>query len=262
LWLQDPFGQRQPPDKPADQETEAVRFANVEGLAVAVQSTGHGTVRPANDSLLILTSGMKEIRVDAAGQTAWVGAGAKWGMVLDEAQRLGLAPLLGSSPDVGVVGYMLGGGYGWLGRKYGMAADSVRLFEVITADGQLRCASAAENSDLFWRLRGGGGGLGIVTGIETQLYPVTTVYGGNLFCPIEMAREVFQRYRDWIASAPDELTSSILLMNFPPLLDVPEAFGGQSFVMVRGCYSGPVEEGEPCLRAGVPGASPWWTIFE
>jgi FAD/FMN-containing dehydrogenase len=228
---------------------QAVRFAAAEGLPIAVQSTGHGTVRPANDSLLILTSEMKEVRVDAASQTAWVGAGAKWGMVLAESQRLGLAPLLGSSPDVGVVGYTLGGGYGWLGRKYGMAADSVRSFEVVTADGELRRSSEVEHGDLFWGLRGGGGSLAIVTGMEIQLYPVSTVYGGNLFYPIELARGVLARYRDWIDSAPDELTSSVLLMNFPPIPEMPDHLRGQSFVMVRGCYCGPVEQGQALLES-------------
>jgi hypothetical protein len=228
---------------------EAMRFAKGAGLAVAVQSTGHGVVRPANDSLLILTSEMKEIDVDPASQTAWVGAGAKWGMVLEKTQPFGLAPLLGSSPDVGVVGYTLGGGLGWLGRKYGLAADSVRFFEVVTADGRLVHASEAENSDLFWGLRGGGGSLGVVTGMEIGLYPVKAVYGGNLFYPIELASEVFGRYRDWIGSIPDELTSSVLIMNFPPIPEVPESLRGQSFAMVRGCYCGPLEEGEALLQS-------------
>jgi FAD/FMN-containing dehydrogenase len=228
---------------------EAIRFAGREGLAVAVQSTGHGVVRPANDSLLIRTSGIKEVHVDAAAQIAWVGAGAKWGMVLDKIQPFGLAPLLGSSPDVGVVGYTLGGGLGWLGRKYGLAADSVRFFEVVTADGRLLRASETENSDLFWGLRGGGGGLAVVTGMAINLYPVTTVYGGNLFYPMELAREVFVRYRDWIVSAPDELTSSVLIMNYPPIPAIPEFLRGKSFAMVRGCYCGPVEQGEALLQS-------------
>jgi hypothetical protein len=235
--------------KDAPDIAAAMRFAQQEGLTVAVQSTGHGVVRPADDSLLILTSEMVEIRVDAASQTAWVGAGAKWGMVLERTQPFGLAPLLGSSPDVGVVGYTLGGGLGWLGRKYGLAADSVRFFEVVTADGRLLRASEAENGDLFWGLRGGGGSLGIVTGMEIQLYPVTTVYGGNLFYPIELAREVFARYRDWIASAPDELTSSVLIMNYPPVPAVPEFLRGQSFAIVRGCACGPLAQGEALLQS-------------
>jgi FAD/FMN-containing dehydrogenase len=232
----------------AEDVAQAVRFAAEEGLPVTVQSTGHGTVRAADNSLLIITSEMAGVWIDATRQTAWVGAGAKWGMVLAESQRLGLAPLLGSSPDVGVVGYTLGGGYGWLGRKYGLSADSVRSFDLVTADGEMRKASEAENSDLFWGLRGGGGSLAIVTGMEIQLYPVSTVYGGNLFYPIELAKEVLQRYRDWIASAPDDLTSSVVLMNFPPIPEVPEVLRGQSFVMVRGCYCGPVEQGEALVQ--------------
>ncbi len=227
---------------------EATRFAAREDLSVTVQSTGHGIVRPADDSLLIITSKMKNIQVNAAAQTAWVDAGAKWGEVLEQTQAAGLAPLLGSSPDVGVVGYTLGGGFGWLGRKYGLAADSVRFFELVTADGRLLRASDTENSDLFWALRGGGGSMGIVTGMEIKLYPVSSVYGGNLLYPIAMAKEVYSRYREWITSAPDELTSSILIMNFPPIPQVPEILRGQSFVIVRGCYSGPVEQGQALLQ--------------
>ena len=117
--------------KDAADVVTAMQFAKQENYGVAVQSTGHGIVRPANNSLLISTSNMKGIRVGALSQTAWVEAGAKWGEVLEKTQAVGLAPLLGSSPDVGVVGYTLGGGFGWLGRKYGLAADSVRFFELV-----------------------------------------------------------------------------------------------------------------------------------
>jgi FAD/FMN-containing dehydrogenase len=226
----------------------AVQFARWERLGISVQSTGHGVVRPADDSLLIVTSEMRDIRVDAASQTAWIEAGAKWGMVLERTQAFGLAPLLGSSPDVGAVGYTLGGGMGWLARKYGLATDSVRFFEVVTADGRVLRASETENADLFWGLRGGGGGLGVVTGMEVKLHPVSTVYGGNLFYPTEFAQDVYVRYRDWIASAPDELTSSILIMNYPPIPQVPEFLRGQTFVQVRGCYCGPIQRGEALLQ--------------
>ncbi len=121
--------------------------------------------------------------------------------MLAAAQEHGLAPLLGSSPTVGVVGYTLGGGLGWLGRKYGLSADNVVQFELVTADGQRRIASASENSDLFWGLRGGGS-LGIVTSLTIRLFPVTQVYAGNLFYPARMAREVFRHYRAWTANAP------------------------------------------------------------
>lgn len=234
--------------KSAEDIVEAVRFADAQDLAIAVKATGHGTIREANDSLLIDTSQMLDVRVDAAAQTAWVSAGAKWGRVLDAAQAVGLAPLLGSTPDVGAVGYTLGGGMGWLARKYGLSTDSVNFFELVTADGQRVRASAQENPDLFWGLRGGGGNFGVVTGMEIRLYPVSMVYGGNLFYPISLAKEVYAHYRSWIAEAPDELTSSVVLMNFPPAPAVPEFLRGQSFVLVRGAYSGPVEKGEELLK--------------
>ena len=168
----------------AEDVAEALRFAQSQGLDVAVTATGHGVIRKADHSLLIDTSKMAAVEVDAAARTAWVGAGTKWGAVLEAAQAAGLAPLLGSSPDVGAIGYTLGGGMGWLVRKYGLSADSVNYFEVVTVNGERVRASATENADLFWGLRGGGGNFGVVTGMEIRLYPVTTVYGGNLFYPV------------------------------------------------------------------------------
>lgn len=240
---------------------ETVRFAGDQDLKVAVLATGHGTVRPADDGLLVNTSQMKDVRIDADSQTAWVEAGVRWGQVLEKAQAHGLAPLLGSSPGVGAIGYTLGGGIGWLARKHGLATDSVRFFELVTADGQLRRASLHENEDLFWGLRGGGGSLGIVTGMEIQLYPVSTVYGGNLVYPMEQAQNVLARYRDWIQSVPDELTSSIALMNLPDLPMVPEFLRGRSVVMVRGCYCGPIEEGEALMQSWRDWQTPFADVF-
>lgn len=226
----------------------AVIFARQHNLSVAVQATGHGNVRPADGCLLILTREMNRVTIDPLAQTAHVETGVQWGPVLDAAQDHGLAPLLGSSPTVGAVGYTLGGGLGWLGRKYGLSADNVLEFELVTADGQLRSASAAENPDLFWGLRGGGGSLGIVTAMTIRLYPVTQVYAGNLFYPAAMAGDVFRHYRTWIASAPDELTSSVLIMNFPPIPEIPDFLRGQSFAIVRGCYCGDLDDGAALLQ--------------
>jgi FAD/FMN-containing dehydrogenase len=231
----------------AAEVSAAVRWAAAQGLGVKVQATGHGASRSGDGAMLILTRNLNELRVDAAAQTAWVGAGLKWGPVLAKAQEVGLAPLLGSSPGVGAVGYTLGGGMGWLARKYGLSVDSVNAFEVVLADGRIVRASATENTDLFWGLRGSAGSLGIVTGMEIRLYPVTTVYGGNLFYPVELAREVLQRYRVWIETLPDEMTTSAVLMNVPPLPDVPDMLRGKSFVIVRGCYVGPAAEGAALL---------------
>ncbi|HZW03261.1 MAG TPA: BBE domain-containing protein, partial [Anaerolineaceae bacterium] len=146
--------------------------------------------------------------------------------------------------DVGAVGYTLGGGWGWLTRKYGLSADNVLRFEVVTPDGELRTASENENPDLFWALRGGGGGFGVVTGMEIRLYPVAQVYAGNLHYPAAMAKEVFQRFEEWVSDTPDEMSASIVLINYPPLPDLPPFLQGQSFVIVRGCYLGEPEEGE------------------
>ena len=234
--------------KTAEDIMTAVTFAREYNLGVAVQATGHGNVRPADDCLLILTREMRSVTINPIAQTARVEAGVQWGAVLVAAQAHGLAPLLGSSPTVGAVGYTLGGGLGWLGRKYGLSADNVVEFELITADGTFHYVSADENSDLFWGLRGGGGSLGIVTAMTIRLFPVTDVYGGNLFYPAHMADEVFRHYRTWITDAPDELTSSVLVMNFPPIPELPDFLRGQSFVMVRGCYCGDVADGEALLR--------------
>lgn len=236
------------PENTAD-VAAAVQYAESADLGIAVQATGHGSSRPADASaLLIVTTRMQEVEIDAQAKTAWVAAGVKWEVVLEKAQEVGLAPLLGSSPDVGAVGYTLGGGMGWLARKFGMSADSVNFFEVVTADGEIRRVGKENNSDLFWAVRGGGGSFGVITGMEIQLYPVTTIYAGNLFYPAEQAKEVFLHYREWIKYVPEELTSSILIMNFPPIPAVPEFLRGHSFVMVRGAYCGPVAEGEELMK--------------
>jgi hypothetical protein len=228
--------------------TEVVRYASAAGLGVAVQSTGHGVIVPANDNLLIVTSQLDDVQVDAGAQTAHVGAGASWGAVLEATQVHGLAPLLGSSPTVGVVGYSLGGGLGWLARKYGLACDRVHAIELVTADGRFIRASAEENSDLYWAMRGGGGGFGVVTALEFGLVPVSTVYGGTLLYPVELAEEVFKSYRAWTMALSEEWTTSVKLANFPPVDLVPEMLRGKSFVMINGCYCGPAEEGEVYLK--------------
>jgi FAD/FMN-containing dehydrogenase len=227
---------------------EAVQFARDYDLKVAVQGTGHGLVRAtADDAVLINMERMGGIEINAEAQSAWVEAGVLWGDVLEQAQVVGLAPLLGSSPNVGVVGYTLGGGMGWLARKYGLSADSVIFMEVVTADGRLRRISPVQNADLFWAIRGGGAGFGIVVGMEIKLYPVTEVFGGNMMFPAQYAKEAFRIYREWAATLPDEFTTAINIMNFPPAPQVPEPVRGKSFVIVRGLYSGAPEEGEAMM---------------
>jgi FAD/FMN-containing dehydrogenase len=232
----------------AEDVAAGVRFAREAGLGIAIQSTGHGMLYPANDNLLIVTSQMNAVEVNAEARTAHIEAGATWQQVLDTATPYGLAALLGSSPHVGVVGYMLGGGIGWLARRYGFGADSVRWMDIITADGVLRRASATENNDLFWGLRGGGGNFGVVTALEIDLYPVPTVYGGNLLYPAELAGEALRFFRDWIETVPDELISSVAIIKFPPLPQVPDAFRGKTLVGIWAAFAGTAAEGETLIQ--------------
>jgi hypothetical protein len=240
----------------------AVRFANAAELAIAVQATGHGVARKANGAVLIVTAQMTDVAVDAWSQTAWVSAGVKWGKVLEAAQAVGLAPLLGSSPGVGAVGYTLGGGMGWLARKHGLSIDSVLRFEVVTMDGEMLTASAEENADLFWALRGGTGAFAIVTRMQIKLYPVTTVYGGTLVYPADNARAVMQFFRDWSQYLPDDWTVSVALMNLPPLPELPPFLSGKSVVMVHGCYSGAdLRLGQMMLQAWLDWQAPLANMF-
>jgi hypothetical protein len=233
-----------------------VRFAHDHQLGVSIQSTGHGIVRAADDQMLIITSRMSRLIVDPETETAWVEAGVIWKQVLEAGKQFGLAPLLGSSPYVGVIGYTLGGGMGWLARKYGLAADSVIAIEIVTPDGELRHASAAENSDLFWALRGGGGNFGVVTSMQFHLYPVASIYGGELMYPVELAGEVLRFFRDWITHLPDEMTSSVTLMSFPPLAEIPEEIRGRKFVQVKVGYVGSLEQGEEYVREWLEWVTP------
>jgi hypothetical protein len=227
----------------------AVRLARDEGLGVGVMATGHGVASPCDVGILINTSRMKGVRIDPEAQTARVEAGALWADVISEAQVFGLAGLVGSSSVVGVVGYTMGGGFGWLGRKYGFNADSVREADVVSADGELLKVSAYEHPDLFWGLKGGGGNFGVVTSMEFALYPLTAVFGGNLFYPLERTAEVLDLYNRWVETLPDEMTTAVAFMNFPPLPEIPEPLRGKSFISVRGCYCGePLEAGEELLR--------------
>ncbi|HTE46205.1 MAG TPA: FAD-dependent oxidoreductase [Gemmatimonadaceae bacterium] len=226
----------------------ALAFANHNSLNVLVQSTGHGAAPQTGHYLLIVTTRMRRVVVDAAGRTAWIEAGAVWGDVLRETQLHGLAPLLGSSGTVGVIGYTLGGGIGWLARKYGLAVDSVVSIELVTADGQMVRASSREHRDLYWAMCGsGGGGFGIVAAIEVQLYPVSTVWGGGLTYPIAQVTEVFSRYREWTTSLPEAMTSSIAIVNVPDRSDIPPTVRGTSFVIVKGCCCGPVSDGKALM---------------
>ena len=217
---------------------QAVEFAGRHGLAVAVQGTGHALAAVAAEGgVLINTSRMTGVRVNAQARTAWVEAGVRWNQVIQEAAPAGLTPLAGSAPGVGAVSYTLGGGLGLLSRRYGYAADHVRSIDVVTADGRLRQVTATSNPDLFWALRGGRDNFGVVTGIEIDLMPVPTLYGGGLFFDFASAREVFATYVRWSAGMPDEMTSSVAVIAFPDAPVLPPPLRGRHVVHVRVAYS-------------------------
>ncbi len=167
--------------------------------------------------------------------------------VTQAAAEHGLAALAGSSPDVGVVGYSLGGGLSWLARKHGLATNSITAVELVTADGRLVRADADNEPELFWAVRGGGGNFGVVTSIDFRLYPITEVYAGWLIWPLERATEVLTAWQEWTETVPDEMTSVGRLLNIPPLPEVPEPLRGRSVVVVEAIYIGDEAEGAELL---------------
>jgi FAD/FMN-containing dehydrogenase len=223
----------------------AVRFAAERRLPVAVQSTGHGIVTAlSGEGMLITTRRMKAVTVDADAATVTAQAGVLWGEVVDQAAPYGLAPANGSALHIGVVGYLLGGGTGLLGRCTGYASDHVRALDIVTADGEPRHVTAGSEPDLFWALRGGGGNFGAVTAVETALMPVTRLYGGALHFAADRPLDLLHAYRVWTSTLPEELTSSICLMTCPPWADVPEPLHGRYAAHIRIAFTGPADEGE------------------
>jgi FAD binding domain len=227
-----------------------VDFARQHGLRVAVQATGHGAgaMAPLEDTVLLKTDRMTGVEIDPAASRARIEAGTLSADVAVSAGEAGLAALLGSSPDTGVIGFTLGGGAGWLGRRYGLAANAVTAIEVVTADGRQRRVDSENDAELFFALRGGGGSFGAVTAIEVELYPVAEVYAGTVAWPVERAGEIAHAYRDWLASAPDEITAQLRFLSLPPLPDLPEPLRGRSLVDVTGAYVGDPAAGEELMR--------------
>src|SRR4051794_18172724 len=215
---------------------EVVRYARANGYHVAGQSTGHNAhplAEGLEHTVLIKTHEMRDVQIDPVAGVARAEAGALWMDVTYPAGEHGLAPLAGSSPDVGVAGYSLGGGISWMARKYGLAANSVIALELVNANGDIVRASSVENPDLFWAMRGGGGSFGIVTHIEMRLYPVKELYAGWLIFPMERAEEVLNAWRDWVETVPDEATSVGRLLQVPPLPELPEPLRGRRLVVVE-----------------------------
>jgi FAD/FMN-containing dehydrogenase len=224
---------------------QIVCYAREHGLRVAPQLTGHnaGPLGSLANTILLKTTWMTGVEIDPAARRARVQAGETWAGVIAAAAEHGLAALHGSSPTVGVVGYTLGGGLGWLARKHGLNANSVTAVEVVTADGSLVRADRDSEPELFWAIRGGGGNFGVVTAIEFELFPVKELYAGVLFFPFERGGEVLHAWREWTEDAPDEVTSVGRLLQFPPIPDIPEPVRGRSFAVVEAAYLGSEADG-------------------
>jgi FAD/FMN-containing dehydrogenase len=232
----------------ADDVAAAIAFARSAGLRVAVQGSGHGAsaMAPLDETLLLRTTRMDAISIDPDSRTARVEAGALWGPVADAAGEHGLAALHGSSIDVSVTGYTLGGGLGWLARSHGLACNSVTAIELVTADGEQRRVEG--DDELFWALRGGGGSFGAVTALEFTLYPLREAYSGAIFWPSEAGAEVLHAYREWAEKVPETVTSIIRFLHLPPLPEVPEPLRDRPLMDLGVAFTGDPAEGEELMR--------------
>jgi FAD/FMN-containing dehydrogenase len=234
----------------AEDVVEVVQFAREHGYRVAPQGTGHNApaLGDLGGTILLKTHRMRGVTIYAKQRTARVEAGVLWIEVVEAAAEHGLAALAGSSPDVGVVGYTLGGGLSWLARKHGIGANQVTAVEIVTADGRHVRATRENEPDLFWAVRGGGGNFGVVTAIEFNLFPISEVYAGILWYPVERAGEVLRAWRAWTDGVPDEMTSVGRILQLPPIPEIPEPVRGKSFVIVEAIWLGDEAEGAALLE--------------
>jgi FAD/FMN-containing dehydrogenase len=230
--------------------SKTIQIARSAGLRVAPQGTGHGAtpLGDLSDTILLRTTRMRGVSVDPKRRTARVEAGVLWQEVTDAAAEHGLAALAGSSHDVGVVGYTLGGGISWLARKYGLSSNAVLAAEIVDAEGNQRRLDYENDPDLFWAIRGGGGAFAVVTALEIRLFPIAEIYAGTLFFPIDGAREVLSAWLELTDRAPEELMSVGRLMRFPDLPMVPEPVRGKEFALVEVAYLGSEDDGIELTR--------------
>ncbi len=237
----------------------AVNFARTHNLLVSVRGGGHNVTGNAvcEGGIMIDLSPMKGIRVDPVRRTARAQAGLTWREFDHETQAFGLATTGGQVSSTGIAGLTLGGGVGWLMRTCGLAVDNLLSVDIVTADGRLLTASATENEDLFWGVRGGGGNFGIVTSFEYRLHPIgPLVLGGMLLYPAAQAKELLHFYREFMAGTPNELMALVAFLTAPPAPFVPAHLQGTPMVAIAICYAGSIEEGqrvvEPLRRFGPP----------
>jgi FAD/FMN-containing dehydrogenase len=224
----------------AEEVAAVVRWAAAEGYRVTAQGTGHNAAALGDlaGTVLVKLHELRGVTVDPERRVARAAAGAIWIDLVQAAAEHGLAGLAGSSPDVGIVGYTLGGGLSFLGRKHGLMTNHVTAIEVVTADGELRRVDSENDPDLFWALRGGGGSFGVVTAVEIGLLPIESVYAGHLWFPVDRAAEILRAWRDWTETVPEEVTSVGRILQFPPIPEIPEPMRGNSFAVVQAVYCG------------------------
>ena len=233
----------------ADDVAAVLRYAAAHGLKVLGQGTGHGAVAvgPVEDTIVIKTERMRGIEIDREAQTARIEAGVRAMELAAAAQEAGLCFLPGSSPNIGVTGYTLGGGLSWLGRRYGFACNRVEAIEVVTADGESRRVDRESEPELFWALRGGGGSYAIVSALHLRLLPIAEAFAGALVFPAEVGAEAVRTYRDWAAAAPDEFTSRVRFLRPPPLPDVPEPLRDKPLLTIDGAFVGDLDQGDELI---------------
>jgi FAD/FMN-containing dehydrogenase len=222
---------------------EVLRAARQHGVRVAVQGGGHGAYGPLESGVLLTTRRLDRVVVDPESRSVTVGAGARWAAVMAAAYKHGLAPIAGSSPNVGVVGYLLGGGLGPLARSHGFGSDYLLGLRIVTGLGGALTVNAEENPDLFWALRGGKGGIGIVTEARVRLVPMSTLYAGSLTFDEPHIERALRAWVSWTERADPRVTTSMAIIKFPPLERVPEPLRGRRLLMLRFAYPGSTEEG-------------------
>ena len=248
----------------AAEVSAVVRAAADAGLRVAPQSTGHNAgplaARGLDDVVVVRTSAMNLAISDPGRGIVRVEGGATWEPAVTAAAAHGRAVLHGSSPDVGVAGYSLGGGIGWYARRLGMAANSLTAVELVIGDGTLVRATADENAALFWALRGGGGSFGVVTALEFRSFPIETAYAGMLLWDIADAEAVLREWAAWAPGAPDAISTSFRILRLPPMPDLPPFLQGRSVVVIDGAALGSDDEGASLLR-GLRDLSPELDTF-
>jgi FAD binding domain len=221
----------------------AIRFANQHGLRVAVHATGHGTFVPRTDGFLISTRLLDQVGINPATRTASIGAGARWDAVIAAAATHGLAPVAGSSGNVGVVGYLLGGGLGPLARSHGFSSDYITGFTVVTGSGEVIDCHAEHHPELFWALRGGKGGLGVVVAVRLRLVELRHLYAGSLWFDTPHMDTVLRQWIDWTTDADAQVTTSVAIIRFPQIEALPPLLRGHHLLNLRFAYPGAIDQG-------------------